>query len=90
MRLTDYAPGVSTLESIGNIGSSTEPHLHFHIVNGPSFLAAQGIPYEMNAFSAGTSTLMHPGPDGTTYFTGFTPLEPRTDDYPQDNAPVTF
>jgi hypothetical protein len=78
------------LGRVGNTGSSTEPHLHFHIVNGPSFLAAQGIPYEMNAFSAGTSSVLHMGPDGTTYFTGFTPLEPRTDDYPQDNAPVTF
>ena len=78
------------LGRVGNTGSSTEPHLHFHIVNGPSFLAAQGIPYEMKAFSAGTGAVLHQEPGGAIYFTGFTRLEPRTDDYPQDNAPVTF
>ncbi len=78
------------LGQVGNTGSSTEPHLHFHIVNGPSFLAAQGIPYEMNAFSAGTTAVVHTEPDGTLSFTGFTPLAPRTDDYPQDDAPVSF
>ena len=78
------------LGRVGNTGSSTEPHLHFHIVNGPSFLAAQGIPYEMNAFSAGTSAVVHKQPDGSDNYTGFTPLEPRTDDYPQENAPVSF
>jgi hypothetical protein len=78
------------LGHVGNTGSSTEPHLHFHIVNGPSFLAAQGIPYEMNAFQAGTGSVLHSEPDGTNYFTGFTPLAPRKNDYPQDNAPVSF
>ena len=90
VKTTSSGASGEVLGRVGNSGSSTEPHLHFHIVNGPSFLGAQGIPYEMSAFSAGTSTVLHKQPDGTMYFTGFTPLEPRADDYPQDNAPVSF
>ncbi len=44
----------------------------------------------MNAYSAGTSAVLHLTPDGGNYFTGFTPLKPRADDYPEDNAPVSF
>jgi hypothetical protein len=33
------------LGKIGNSGNSTEPHLHFHLVNKPSVLAAESIPY---------------------------------------------
>lgn len=30
---------------VGNSGNSTEPHLHFHVSDGTSPLAAQGVPY---------------------------------------------
>ncbi|MBI3792536.1 MAG: peptidoglycan DD-metalloendopeptidase family protein [Gemmatimonadetes bacterium] len=33
------------LAKLGNSGNSTEPHLHFHMADGPAPLAAQGIPY---------------------------------------------
>jgi murein DD-endopeptidase len=33
------------LAHLGNSGNSTEPHLHFHIADAPSFLAANGLPY---------------------------------------------
>ena len=33
------------LGHVGNSGSSTEPHLHMHIVDQPSFLAGNGLPY---------------------------------------------
>jgi len=38
------------LGKVGNSGNSSEPHLHFHIVDGPSFLGANGIPYSFNSF----------------------------------------
>jgi len=30
---------------LGNSGNSSEPHVHFQIADGPSFLAAEGLPY---------------------------------------------
>lgn len=33
---------------LGNSGNSTEPHVHFQIADGPSFLAAEGLPYAMD------------------------------------------
>ena len=35
---------------VGNSGNSTEPHLHFHISDGPSPLGSQGVPYTLDTF----------------------------------------
>lgn len=35
----------------GNSGSSDGPHLHFHVMDGPSALAADGLPYVFDAFT---------------------------------------
>jgi hypothetical protein len=34
----------------GNSGSSDGPHLHFHVMNGPSVLASDGMPYVFSDF----------------------------------------
>lgn len=37
---------------VGNSGNSAEPHLHFHVHDGPSPLASNGLPYLMKGFTA--------------------------------------
>jgi hypothetical protein len=39
------------LAHTGNSGSSSGPHLHFHVMDAPSALAADGLPYAFDAFS---------------------------------------
>ncbi len=35
---------------VGNSGNSTEPHLHFHVMDSPNNLGSEGIPYAFDAF----------------------------------------
>lgn len=38
------------LGKVGNSGNSSEPHLHFQIVDKPSFIAGNGLPYVFDSF----------------------------------------
>jgi Peptidase family M23 len=35
---------------VGTSGNSSEPHLHFHVTDGPSPLASNGVPYLLRSF----------------------------------------
>jgi Peptidase family M23 len=43
-------PG-DVLGLVGNSGNSLAPHLHFHVMDGPAPLAAQGLPYLIDSFT---------------------------------------
>jgi hypothetical protein len=78
------------LGRVGNTGSSTEPHLHMHIDDQPSFLGGNGVPYEFTSFDASgpveanvsSPNLISMGPIGAQ--------RPFKNDYPANNALVTF
>ena len=46
VKVGDVVQVGDVLGHVGNTGSSTEPHLHMHIDDRPSFLAGNGVPYE--------------------------------------------
>ncbi|MEA2372949.1 MAG: hypothetical protein QOH12_3343, partial [Solirubrobacteraceae bacterium] len=35
---------------VGNSGNTSAPHLHFHVMDGPSPLSSEGVPYVIDAF----------------------------------------
>jgi hypothetical protein len=46
---------------LGNSGNSNAPHLHFQLMNGPSPLGSEGVPYRFSSFTAeGTLTNFAP------------------------------
>ena len=78
------------LGHVGNSGSSAEPHLHMHIVDQPSFLAGNGLPYEFTAFDASGPVEADVSAPTAISIGQIGPQKPFTDDYPAANAVVTF
>jgi hypothetical protein len=54
VRVGDRVKSGQVIALLGNSGNSTEPHLHFHVVDavasGTSTLGAEGIPYALSSF----------------------------------------
>ena len=48
MKVGDRVKRGQVVALLGNSGNSTEPHVHFQIADGPTFLSSEGIPYAMN------------------------------------------
>lgn len=75
---------------VGNTGSSAEPHLHMHIDDQPSFLAGNGVPYEFANGEASGPVDANVSSPTAVYFGPIGPQKPFLDDYPAENALVTF
>lgn len=81
---------------VGNSGNSVAPHLHFHVMDGPSPLDSNGLPYEIDAFdvvghSPGTSAFDEAEEKGTPLaVTPVTPPARATRAMPLDQSIVRF
>ena len=75
---------------VGNTGSSTEPHLHFHVDDEPSFLAGDGAPFEFSKGLASGPVQVDASSSEAATFGAVGPQKPFINDYPADNALVTF
>jgi murein DD-endopeptidase MepM/ murein hydrolase activator NlpD len=80
---------------LGNSGSSDGPHLHFHVMDTPSALASDGLPYVFAAFDQ-TGTIP-PLAEALTYYEKQEPMPistdgagPRQDELPLGSDVVTF
>jgi peptidase M23-like protein len=75
---------------VGNTGSSSEPHLHMHIDDQPSFLAGNGVPYEFTNGEASGAVDANVSSPTAVYFGPIGSQKPFMKDYPAENALVTF
>jgi Peptidase family M23 len=75
---------------VGNTGSSTEPHLHIHIDDHPFFLAGNGVPYEFTEGEASGPVEANVSSPSVISFGSIGPQHPFINDYPANNALVTF
>jgi hypothetical protein len=83
------------LANVGNTGNTSAPHLHFHLMDGPTVLASSGIPYVIDHFTVAGQIPSAKGPaeDGVEGdFTAYLIHNPssRTDEFPLNLAIVNF
>ena len=83
VKLGDRVRRGQVLGLVGNTGNSTEPHLHFHIANANSPLAAEGLPYSMPSFEV----IGHAGWKSTPTKQ---PSEVHRDEIPMEDEVVNF
>jgi Peptidase family M23 len=75
---------------VGNTGSSAEPHLHMHIDDRPSFLGGNGVPYAFTSGEASGPVEANVSSPTAVYFGPIGSQRPFVNDYPAENALVTF
>ena len=78
------------LAQVGNSGSTLAPHMHFHLMDGPVHNGAEGVPYELRAF-----TDLGAAPAVSALLAGgaWRPTSPpivRRREFPLDGAVVAF
>jgi murein DD-endopeptidase MepM/ murein hydrolase activator NlpD len=89
------------LALVGNTGNSSEPHLHFHVADRNAGMAAEGIPYALQAFDlealpefiapalATVGNSVGISPDGIAKWLAG-PVQRRRREIPMRNAIVRF
>ncbi len=96
-RTWDYLQRGDVLGLVGNTGNRDAPHLHFHVMDGPSPLASNGVPYGIDAFVV-TGRAVSPSdlddelktPDRPVQVERLPAPAKRTDELPADLAIIAF
>ena len=79
------------LARLGNSGNSDAPHLHFQLMDANSPLGAEGLPYALASFTQGGTLADLSGlDDGMPWAGNPAPGRPHRNEFPVDNAVVTF
>ena len=52
VRVGEHIARSQTIGLLGNSGNTDAPHLHFHVMDGPSPLASNGLPFRFRSFNS--------------------------------------
>ncbi len=86
----DHVKAHQVIAKLGNSGNSSEPHLHFQIIDTGSFLKSNGVPYGFKHFSAHASELLEDETGSLKIKVSKAPFKEFSDQLVLENALINF